>query len=177
MEITQNVSRETFWEDKNRDIGKRTFVGITSNNFWLGAGVGTFTLEIPKYINDIDGFWNFQPVHNIYMLIWAELGLLGLLIFLLIIVVLILLVINKFIDLGKNVSRETFLKENYERFTMVMLLGLLMANLFIGIFDHYFITLDQGRFIFWLGCAFLGVCSGNTNAIKKENVSRETFSR
>ncbi len=43
------------------------------------------------------------------------------------------------------VSRETF--DNYLN---IYLIAILIAFLFIGLFDHYFWTLQQGRLMFWL---------------------------
>jgi len=47
-----------------------------------------------------------------------------------------------------NVSRETFL--NFKRKLNCYLLAIFAAFLFIGFFDHYFWTLQQGKLIFWL---------------------------
>ena len=47
----------------------------------------------------------------------------------------------------ENVSRETFL--NFKRKLNCYLLPIFISFLFIGLFDHYFWTLQQGRLIFW----------------------------
>ena len=142
-----NVSRETIYED-----------------FILGSGLGTYIFQIDGYLeeNNIEQklqSWQYQPAHNIYFLIASEIGIVGLLFFLLF----IMYVISDSIKNVSNVSRETFLstrKLNY------FLLAIFISFLFIGLFDHYFWTLQQGRLIFWL---VLGMILINSSIILEEN--------
>jgi len=123
-----NVSRETI-----------------SENFVFGSGLGTYIFQIDdfvrnKEINQILQPWQYQPAHNIYLLFASEVGAIGLIFFFLFMVYVILGSI-------KIVSRETILdirKLNY------FLIAILVSFLFIGLFDHYFWTLQQGRLMFWL---------------------------
>ncbi len=146
----------------NSAFSDRTFYNIVSretisNNFLFGSGIGTSIFQINNYLenNNIKQeleSWQYQPAHNIYFLIASEIGLVGLLIFLLFIIYVILGSI-------KIVSRETILdirKLNY------FLIAILISFLFIGIFDHYFWTLQQGRLIFWLVLALILAISRNT---------------
>ncbi len=64
---------------------------------------------------------------------------------------------------NNNVSRETILDINKLNY---YLLAILTSFLFIGLFDHYFWTLQQGRLIFWLVLGFMLLSS---NIILKEN--------
>ncbi len=142
-----NVSRETIYED-----------------FILGSGLGTYIFQIDGYLeeNNIEQKlqpWQYQPAHNIYFLIASEIGIVGLLFFLLF----IMYVISDSIKNVSNVSRETFLstrKLNY------FLLAIFISFLFIGLFDHYFWTLQQGRLIFWF---VLGMILINSSIILEEN--------
>jgi hypothetical protein len=52
---------------------------IKENVLW-GIGVGNY-VEFLKNENSNNPAWTYQPVHNVFMLIWAELGLVGLLAF------------------------------------------------------------------------------------------------
>ena len=61
-----------------------------------------------------------------------------------ILVLLFLLHIKRF----NIVSRETML--NFKKNLNCYLLAIFISFLFIGLFDHYFWTLQQGRLIFWL---------------------------
>ncbi len=46
----------------------------------IGVGAGNFTAEIMQ-LQPERPVWNIQPVHNVFMLVWSELGLVGLLLF------------------------------------------------------------------------------------------------
>lgn len=78
---------------------------LISKNLFLGTGFNTFTL----FNRDL------QPVHNIFLLMTEEAGLVGLIVF--------LILINK--SLKSKVSL------------------LILPVLVIGFFDHYFLTLQQ----------------------------------
>jgi len=142
-----NVSRETICE-----------------NFVLGSGLGTYIFQIDGYLekNNIKQElqpWQYQPAHNIYFLIASEIGIVGLLFFLLFVTY----VISGIMKNISNVSRETLLdikRLNY------FLLAIFISFLFIGLFDHYFWTLQQGRLIFWL---VLGMMLINSNTVLEKN--------
>lgn len=106
--------------------------GNTVNLF--GLGIGNFV----NWLIHKEPFkpdWFHQPVHNIYLLIYSEAGFLGIFTFLLF---LFFSVINFF-----KIS-----------FTDPRLL-IMAAFIFIGFFDHFFLTLQQGRLLFWGGLALL----------------------
>ena len=46
---------------------------ITNNWFW-GVGLGQYVASLPDAGRE---FWQFEPVHNIFLLIWSEIGLMG----------------------------------------------------------------------------------------------------
>lgn len=145
-----NVSRETICE-----------------NFVLGSGLGTYIFQIDGYLekNNIKQElqpWQYQPAHNIYFLIASEIGIVGLLFFLLFVMYVISGTMKNISNIS-NVSRETLLdikRLNY------FLLAIFTSFLFIGLFDHYFWTLQQGRLMFWL---VLGMMFINSNIASKEN--------
>jgi len=93
----------------------------------LGIGIGNFVWEIRQMINLLSS-WIHQPVHNVYLLIASETGLIGLFLFLFFI-----------FQLLRKINRQ-------EGF----LLLLVFSFLFIALFDHFFWTLQQGQLMFWL---------------------------
>ena len=95
----------------------------------LGVGVGNYV----NTINDLYQLepWQHQPAHNIFIFIASELGLLGLGLF-------IMILLEVFSKLG-NVLRNPI------SFTLVTI-GLLF--LILGQFDHYLVTIQQGRLMF-----------------------------
>ena len=104
-----------------------------------GVGLNNFTVRLEDY-KFIAGATRFiQPGHNIYLLILSESGLLGLTGFLILISAAFRIV---------YLSRESLLGK-------VILVSLLQIT-FLGLFDHYLLTLEQGLLIFWIliGVAF-----------------------
>jgi O-antigen ligase len=131
--LLNNVSRETF-----------RAAPLTGS----GPGTGIFNIEtyLRKYaLTDLPA-WGFQPAHNIYLLMLSETGIVGLFIFLLLII--------KLYDFSIRsiVSRETTLEAALLRATAI---SILTGFLFIGFFDHYFLTMQQGSLIFWISVAIL----------------------
>jgi len=106
---------------------KSSFLMI--KNFPLsGVGLNNFIVHLPNYWS-LTGFtyW-LQPVHNLYLLLIAEIGWLGFLIFL------------WFLVLS---YRRILLKKNNRG----LLLGALSVILLLGFFDHYWLTLQQNQLL------------------------------
>lgn len=118
----------------NRVAGK----GILART-WLGSGVGTFVPNMMYMLKHIPANL-FQPVHNIYLLMLAETGVLGL----------------AFWGLFIKVSiRSYMVKHEFSEIRNIILPFILWAFLIIGLFDHFLWTLQQGRLLFWLALALL----------------------
>jgi O-antigen ligase len=92
---------------------------------FLGVGAGNFTAAMQDFTVNKLLPWEFQPVHNIYLLVLCEMGIVGLL-------CLILFLWSLFKKLGRH------------SFPIASLLSLLI----IGLFDHYLFTLFPGQFLF-----------------------------
>lgn len=100
---------------------------------WTGIGIGNFVNwfmfhapHLPTYL--------YQPAHNIYLLIYSETGIWGILAFLGFLGILI---------------RNLAVRKPASLYDI----GILMfwaSLLFIGLFDHFPWTLQQGRILFWL---------------------------
>ncbi len=75
----------------------------------------------------------FQPVHNIYLLIASEIGIVGLALFL----ILLFFIIRHSWNQNKNILLSTFY-------------FLLSIFLFWGFSDHFFWTIHQGQLIWWI---------------------------
>jgi len=99
----------------------------------MGEGIGNYTLGIYQKINSTWPGYYYQPVHNIYLLVPAEVGIFGAAIFYLILLLLIIFLIKSVLTLEK-----------------VILLLTLFSILVMSLFDHYFWTLYCGVIIFWL---------------------------
>ncbi|MDP3056905.1 MAG: O-antigen ligase family protein [bacterium] len=146
----------------NRILYNNIAINIIKEFPITGIGGKNFTVIMQKFYNNQLESWQFQPVHNIYLLIASELGLIGLSMFL----VFIYLIVKTTWPNSKTVSRvladantlKTMLNlsgknQNVSRETFLMQTGLIsvfIGFLFIGLFDHYFWTLQQGQLTFWL---------------------------
>jgi O-antigen ligase len=111
---------------------------VTENNPWLGVGVGQFVwnmLErLPAY-----GAYFYQPVHNIYLLISSEVGLIGAFIF----GAFIFLLIYRYVVITKLQTMREW-----------SFLIIVVSVLTMGLFDHFLWTLQQGQLMLWLVLAF-----------------------
>jgi len=106
---------------------------------YLGIGQGNFvwTFSNPAALEN----WVYQPVHNIYLLIAAETGILGLFAFLW-----FLLKIMRSVYLERKAIKD--------KLALYCFLGIFVLFLAIGFFDHFLWDLQQGQLMLWL---FLGI--------------------
>lgn len=98
---------------------------IEANPF-VGVGLNNFIPQLPNYWQQYGMTYWLQPVHNIYLLVAVEAGLVGWLIFLwfLILTFKKLLVAN--------------------RWSLITALSVILA---LGLFDHYWLTLQQTQLL------------------------------
>lgn len=111
---------------------------IISSHPIFGAGLGHFIPTLAPLQDPLSVGLYLQPVHNIYLLIASEAGLIGLVLF-------FALLISTFKRLFFMLTLTSFIRKMY--FPLLLLLGII---LFIGLFDHYFLTLQQGQLLFAL---------------------------
>ena len=97
---------------------------------WLGVGMGNYLANLPEFLQHNYIFW-LQPVHNIFLLLVSEIGVLGL--------VLIIWFLWRKIK-WKNVDDWSW-----------VILGVIFLS---GMVDHYWFTLPQNM---WLLALVLGL--------------------
>jgi len=119
---TQIFNEESF--SQRLELAKNAFQLIKQNPF-IGAGLNNFIVNLPKFQQG-QILW-LQPVHNIYLLVAAETGIIGLTIFL------------WFLFL-------TFKKLLYSY--IPIFLYSYISILLLGLFDHYWLTLQQTQLLF-----------------------------
>lgn len=132
----------------------------------FGLGFSSFTLFLDEIGNTPLMPWEYQPVHNIYLLVLAELGIPGLLT----IMIGLLVVFRTLHELGRKFL--TPLQQFKKRLFLCIILSLML----IGFLDHYLISLEQGRYLSVIAVAFLSkFCNQpiHVQTLKKEeNLSK-----
>ena len=118
------VQREFFIKQAEIMFIKNPIFGVGLNNFYNNLSVGYYKASL------------IQPVHNIFLLTLSQTGLIGLsaLAFL-------------FYEIIHALKKKLFKEVKY-------LWLVFLAIIFLGMFDHYFFTLQQGQLLFSL---FLGI--------------------
>jgi len=94
----------------------------------FGIGAGNFVVNLPKYQSG--NFYWLQPVHNILLLAWSEIGILG-------IIILVFSLLFSFTKITKK-----------KYWWIWIIVGI------TGFFDHYWLTLPQNS---WLLAIILGL--------------------
>ena len=115
----------------SRVEGYQYSIEIFKQNALFGTGLGAYIASLGESLpaSKVD-LTNLQPVHNIYLLLVSELGLLG--------VVLLLLVLIK-----------SNIRSNYNIFLNVVLIT--------GLFDHYWLTQIQNKLLLVVCLCLFGV--------------------
>jgi hypothetical protein len=119
---------------ENKSIQERTGYAadakeVIKNNWLFGVGVKNYGLTVHNQINSERSVYEYEPTHNVFLLVWAETGILGLLAF---VILLIYLLSNAL----KN--------ESYGKTTLIFALTAMM------VFDHWWWSLNFGIILFWL---------------------------
>ena len=160
LEIKSNYERTASYKDG---------LAIIKEHWLAGAGVGGYAQSLVKFYPN-QSSWFYQPTHNVFLLVWAELGIIGLILFVCIFVILInskseismpnkipshkikkgsdsRIGIWKFIgnwdlDVGNSVSG---VMSN----TRVLKAAILFSLIIMSLVDHYLWSLHFGVLFFW----------------------------
>ena len=90
---------------------------------------------------DMKNSWEWQPIHNLYLLIASEVGMLSLLSFIV------------FVLIGFMKKFYIFLKKEKEEYYVIF--SILGSVLIYGLFDHFLWTIDSPSILFWLTIGLL----------------------
>jgi O-antigen ligase len=130
---------------ESRSLAERTTLTrfsleYAASSWFIGAGIGTFTMKEYELLTEKHLGWWYQPVHNIYLLTLVELGIGGLFFFIFFI--------------GYILKRAIQRLDKTSFFNRAAYIFSLASLLTIGLFDHYLVTSFSGVMMFWLilGC-------------------------
>jgi hypothetical protein len=94
-------------------------IQMIKDNFWFGVGLNNFIPNLVKYSKNFLYSWELQPVHNIFLLVFSELGVVGFIAFCFLV----------------------FSSLSAIRYS-------LFAVIVTGLSDHYWLTLQQNMLLF-----------------------------
>ena len=124
----------------------------------LGVGIGNqvfYAKEASLYQKyGLTEEWQFQPIHNIYLLVFAEMGIVGGALFLIFITLLIF---------GHS-ERSEESQGSFAPLRMTAARAMLSLLLLLGLFDHFLWTTQQGQLMLWLT---IGLVLGLNGAEKR----------
>lgn len=101
---------------------------------WTGVGIGNFVSWLKKS-DPGKPSWVYQPAHNLYLLVYSEIGLLG---------------VGLFLTLIFFILRHAIWSSHRPGVVRWGLVTIVAAFLAVALFDHFFWTLQQGRILFWM---------------------------
>jgi len=116
-------------------------VSTISENPFLGLGMGNFVWHLVNNYQ-LKEFWLYQPVHNLYLLITSEVGIVGIILFLIFLGKLLIPEIKKFFKNKLNIIG-------------LCLNAVMFSFLCLGLIDHYFWTIQQSSLLLWLMLAMI----------------------
>ncbi|MFH0955809.1 MAG: O-antigen ligase family protein [Candidatus Falkowbacteria bacterium] len=132
--ITSRLGSEGRLEEKStseRLVSYQESWQLTKNNWATGVGLGNYTLVLSRQMPGRESFY-YQPTHNVFLLVWSEIGIFGLLFF-------IGLIIYALMGLFR---RYAFSDDGR--------MAILIALIVIMFFDHWLFSLHFGVLFFWL---------------------------
>jgi len=115
---------------------KNPVFGVGINNFFNNLSLSSIQLKTLQ----------IQPVHNIFLLVLSETGIIGFFLFLYV--------------FYKNLACLNSNRSKRERWYLLMII---FSVIFLGLFDHYFLTIQQGQIM-------LSIVFGTILANKKATV-------
>jgi hypothetical protein len=131
-----NYNAVVNYADSERVQYLKMAIDMIKDNPWLGIGFNNFQLYEDPIQPGYPGHYFFSKVHNIYLLVAAETGLIGGALFLLFIVA----ILKK---AWRGLSQSAFLQEK------IFLLSVFCGLLFIGACDFYLLQTPHGRILFF----------------------------
>ena len=142
-------SRLSFEASSDVSLNTRVFLDLAADwiinkVYYQGVGIGNFVLVLPYYGGELMSWWLYQPVHNTFKLVMAELGVIGMVIF-------VLLWLFVFCSV---------LFSNAKNYPKVFWLAVVIALVWLQFFDHYMWDIWQGRLLMGMLVGLVVVFSG-----------------
>ena len=140
----------TFWQrfvlggDLQAAVERFDYLAISKKMLFespWGVGLGNFTLDMQNYTVAKLSPWLYQPVHNVFLLIINEIGVVGGGFF---------LFLNAFLFYKLALALKYLRKGSRDRIFCAMMIGMHSGMAIVFLFDHYFFTIYQGQVMMML---------------------------
>jgi hypothetical protein len=141
------IPRGNLYDSASMERLNLTKIGlqIVKNNPLFGVGMGESLIHMNQYSENELKPWEYQPIHNFWLLAGAEIGIFGFF-------SLIWVFFSHWLTLAKNFKGES---PNNS-----IILFIILLNIFVLMqFDHYFYTLVPAQMLLWV---ILGIVSVET---------------
>lgn len=82
--VISRLSQDTYTEIKSTTERMSSYeiaAGVVRENLFLGAGIRNYGPEVENMAGAEGSYYMYQPVHNVFLLVLAEIGLLGVIMF------------------------------------------------------------------------------------------------
>ena len=162
--IGPNIKSFLITPAQDRILFAEIYTSMITTHPFIGFGIGQSVIEMTNFLHIHTIDWQLQPVHNVFMLIWTELGIIGLMVFLLLLNR--LFHVEQKIEPAMNIECSTWNKSHCEVYDpirnvprgtvadtlnlSILFKGILLGFIFIMLFDHYFWDIQQGELMLWL---------------------------
>lgn len=150
LEIKSNSERINSYQDS---------LEMIKDNWLFGVGIGNYTGYNANLANECQSAnceyanakqkWYYQPVHNVFLLVWAETGIIGLLFF-----IALLLCVMRYALCDKT---------NAESRNLNIKISILTATTIMFMVDHWWWSLHFGVLLFWLVIGLLATFKKSEN--------------
>jgi len=122
------VGRLELMSTTERVVGLRESLALIQSHVFVGVGMGNYTGALHDTIRPSNPPWSYQPVHNMFFLIFAELGIVGFMLF--------------FVFLMRLHTHRP---------------SLLVSLLTLFFFDHSFWALHSGIVLLWFTLSYVDI--------------------
>lgn len=124
----------------------------------FGAGLGGFTEKAQQFLDIKLLPWQYQPVHNIFLLSFNEIGIIGGTLFLTIFIYLFYHFVKKSKESevmvvppgGTLCLISASLRSTEQNFIHHIMLALLVGIIVLGLFDHYLFSIYSGQVLLFI---------------------------
>jgi hypothetical protein len=150
--FADRIATRLFSSRSDASVGREVFLGdfyrLISDHWLFGTGINSYSYEVVPYLSFSVSVYNnwIPPVHNIYYLWWAELGLLG-----------AALHIGMWLALVLVGVRNLVVKDSTLFVLNAACLGAMLALFFDGFLSFSLRVNQPQRFFFLLAAVFLVV--------------------